>query len=442
MMLQDLQNESTSTAQADAALALMRSMYPICRSITGDGVRRTFDLLEERIPLERFEIASGTPVYDWEIPREWNVRDAYIADMQGRRIVDFRAHNLHLVGYSIPVDRTMTLDELRPHLHSLPAHPDWIPYRTAYYAQSWGFCLAHRVREQMGPGPFRVVVDSDLAEGHLSYAESCVEGTTRDEAIVYTHTCHPSLANDNLTGIAVAAALAAELRRERPRLTWRFVFGPGTIGSLAWLQRNESCLRNVRCGLVIGLLGDPGPLTYKRSRQAQSMTDRVAAYVLQGPATPGKVTDFEPYGYDERQFCSPGFDLPVGRMTRSSNGRYPEYHSSADDLSLVGQAPLAEAIRALARTVSILDANRRVLSLNPKGEPRLGKRGLYGTIGGVEPGEFQHALLWVLNLADGTNDLVAIAERSGVAFEVVERAATELERVQLVHTLDESSPGG
>lgn len=442
MMLQDLQDESTSRAQADAALALMRSMYPICRSITGDGVRRTFDLLEERIPLERFEIPSGTPVYDWEIPREWNVRDAYIADAQGRRIVDFRAHNLHLVGYSIPVDRTMTLDELQPHLHSLPAHPDWIPYRTAYYAESWGFCLAHRVREQLGAGPFRVVVDSDLSAGHLSYAESRVEGTTRDEAIVYTHTCHPSLANDNLTGIAVAAALVAGLRRERPRRTWRFVFGPGTIGSLAWLRRNESHLHDVRCGLVIGLLGDPGPLTYKRSRQGESVTDRVAAYVLHGPATPGNVTGFEPYGYDERQFCSPGFDLPVGRMTRSSNGRYPEYHTSADNLSLVGQAPLAESIRALARTISILDANRSVLSLNPKGEPRLGKRGLYGSIGGVEPGEFQHALLWVLNLADGTNDLLAIAERSGVDFEVVERAATELERVQLVRTLDESSPGG
>lgn len=442
MMLQDLQHEAKATTQATAALALIRSLYPICRSITGNGVRRTFDLLEERIPLERFEVASGTPIYDWEIPPEWNVRDAYIADAQGRRVVDFRAHNLHLVGYSVPVDRTMTLDELQPHLHSLPAHPDWIPYRTAYYAQSWGFCLAHRVREQLGPGPFRVVVDSELSAGHLSYAESRVEGTTRDEAIVYTHTCHPSLANDNLTGIAVAAGLAAELRRERPRHTWRFVFGPGTIGSLAWLHRNEGRLPNVRCGLVIGLLGDPGPLTYKRSRQGRSVTDRVAEYVLRGPATPGDVTDFEPYGYDERQFCSPGFDLPVGRMTRSSNGRYPEYHTSADDLSLVGRDPLAESIRALARTISILDGNRRVLNLNPKGEPRLGKRGLYGSIGGVEPGEFQHALLWVLNLADGTNDLLAIAERSGVAFEVVERAATELERVQLVRTLDESSPGG
>ncbi|MCO5101783.1 MAG: DUF4910 domain-containing protein [Burkholderiaceae bacterium] len=440
MVLQQLQGGSASREAASAAFELMRAMYPICRSITGDGVRRTLDLLGERIPLERTEVPSGTAVYDWEVPREWNIRDAYIADESGRRIVDFREHNLHVVSYSAPVDRSMTLDELQPHLHSLPEHPDWIPYRTSYYADDWGFCLAHRVREALAPGSYRVVVDSQLAPGHLSYAESIVDGATQDEAIVYTHTCHPSLANDNLSGIAVAAALADALRRDRPRLTWRFVFGPGTIGSLTWLHRNEARLSRLRAGLVIGLLGDRGSLSYKRSRRGDTVTDRAAAQVLQSAGTPGVLTDFEPYGYDERQFCSPGFDLPVGRMTRSANSHYPEYHSSADDLSLVAEEALAESIRALARTISIVDANRRVLNLEPRGEPRLGKRGLYGSVGGLAPGEFQHALLWVLNLADGSRDLLAISERSGLSFETIDRAASALEDARLLRVLDETAP--
>jgi len=440
MVLEQLRGEFASRKAASAAFELMRVLYPICRSITGDGVRRTLDLIGERIPLERTEVPSGTAVYDWDVPREWNIRDAYIADASGRRVVDFREHNLHVVSYSVPVDRSMTLDELQPHLHSLPGHPDWIPYRTSYYADDWGFCLAHRVREALAPGTYRVVIDSRLAPGHLSYAESVIEGTTQDEAIVYTHTCHPSLANDNLTGIAVATALADALGRDRPRLTWRFVFGPGTIGSLTWLHRNEARLARLRAGLVVGLLGDRGALSYKRSRRGDTVTDRAAALVLGSPGTPGVLTDFEPYGYDERQFCSPGFDLPVGRMTRSANSHYPEYHSSADDLSLVGEDALAESIRALARTVSIVDANRRVLNLNPRGEPRLGKRGLYGSVGGLAPGEFQHALLWVLNLADGSRDLLGISERSRLSFETIDRAASALEDAQLLRVLDEAAP--
>lgn len=433
MVLQQLIREADSAAAE--ALGLMESMYPICRSITGNGVRRTLDLVEQVVPLERTEIPTGTPAFDWEIPREWNIRDAYVADAAGRRVVDFRAHNLHVVSYSVPVDRTMTLDELQPHLHSLPDRPDWIPYRTSYYRDNWGFCLRHRDRQALGPGPYRVVIDSDLAPGHLTYAESAIDGAGDEEAIVYTHTCHPSLANDNLTGIAVAAVLARALRAEAPRLAWRFVFGPGTIGSLAWLSRNEHRLPRLRTGLVIGLLGDAGPLAYKRSRRGSTVTDRAAAWVLGQDAHRGSLTDFEPYGYDERQFCSPGFDLPVGRLTRSSNAGYPEYHSSADDLSLIDSDRLAGSIRALAQMISVLDANRRVLSLSPKGEPRLGKRGLYGSVGGAGPGEFEHALLWVLSLADGTNDLLAMAERSGLPFELLDRAAAALEEARLVKTI-------
>lgn len=431
MILESLQDDAGAREAAGLALGAMPELFPICRSITGDGVRRTLDLIERWIPIERHEVASGTPVFDWEVPPEWNVRDAWVADRSGRRVIDFRAHSLHLLNYSTPVRRTMTLDELQPHLHSLPDRPDVIPYRTSYYREQWGFCLRHRDREQLGAGPFEVVVDSSLAPGHLTYAECVVPGRSAEhEAIVYTHTCHPSLANDNLSGLMAATMLARALRRETPRLTWRFVFGPGTIGSLTWLARNEKRLGQVVGGLVLGLLGDRGPLTYKRSRRGDTAVDRAAEHALQD--FDARVIDFEPYGYDERQFCSPGFDLPVGRLTRSPNGTYPEYHTSADDLTLLDAGCYARSLQAAARALALIDANRRPLNLSGKGEPRLGKRGLYGSVGGSAPGEFEHALLWVLSLGDGEHDLVQMAARSGLAFETIEQATTALEEAQLV----------
>jgi aminopeptidase-like protein len=437
MMLAALQSEAESAAGAADSWRMMQAMYPLCRSITGEGVRQTLDLVQQWIPLERTEIPSGTAVFDWEIPNEWNIRDAYISDENGRRLVDFRAHNLHVVNYSVPVRRSMTLEELKPHLYSLPDRPDWIPYRTSYYREHWGFCLSHRVLERLEPGPFEVVIDSTLAPGSLTYAECVVPGTTDGEALVYTHTCHPSLANDNLTGIVVAAILAREMRKERPRLTWRFIFGPGTIGSLAWLTRNEKRLERVRAGLTVGLLGDAGALTYKRSRRGDCVTDRVAEYVLHRSVASARIVDFEPYGYDERQFCSPGFDLPVGRLTRSPNGEYPEYHTSADNLEFLQPACLAESIRVLASMIAVLDENRRLQNLSPKGEPRLGKRGLYGSMGGTAPGVFEHALLWVLSFSDGEHDLLSIAERSGMDFELLAQAAVALEDAGLANTVNE-----
>jgi len=279
---------------------------------------------------------------------------------------------------------------------------------------------------------YEVVIDSTLAPGHLTYAECIVEGQSGEQAIVYTHTCHPSLANDNLTGIAAAVALAQALRAERPRLTWRFVFGPGTIGSLVWLSRNEALLPRLRGGLVVGLLGDPGPITYKRSRRGDTATDRAAELVLRDGA---RIVDFEPYGYDERQFCSPGFDLAVGRLTRSANGQYPEYHTSADDLSLIRRDCLAESLRTVADLIVVIDQNRKLLNLSPKGEPRLGKRGLYGSVGGLSPGMFQQAILWLLSLADGEHDLVATAQRSRIEWPVLVEAADRLETAGLVRAI-------
>jgi aminopeptidase-like protein len=334
----------------------------------------------------------------------------------------------------------MMREELQPHLYSLPEKPDWIPYRTSYYREHWGFCLRHRDLEQLGPGPYEVVIDSTLAPGSLTYAECTIPGSTQGEAIVYTHTCHPSLANDNLSGVAVATALARELRTERPRLTWRFVFGPGTIGSLTWLARNEARLDRIRTGLTIGLLGDSGALTYKRSRRGDQVTDRAARYVLPRIVSTAHFVDFDPYGYDERQFCSPGFDLPVGRLTRSPNGQYPEYHTSADNLELLKPECLAESIRALAGMISVLDENRALRNLSPHGEPRLGKRGLYGSTGGAAPGKFEHALLWVLSYSDGEHDLLAIAERSGMDFDLIASAAAALEEAGLARTIEQDAP--
>ena len=432
MILDALSTEAGSLSSADAAFEWMHALYPICRSITGNGVRRTLDLIGTIVPMQRHEVPSGTPLCDWEVPREWNIHDAYVAGLDGRRLIDWREHALHIVSYSVPVRRLMTLEELQPHLHSLPEAPDRIPYRTSYWRENWGFCLRHRDRERLGPGPFEVVVDSTLEPGHLSYAECVVPGSTDGEAIVYTHACHPSLANDNLTGIAATALLARAMRDQAPRLTWRFIFGPGTLGSLAWLSRNEDHLARVRCGLVVGLLGDTAALTYKRSRRGDCMTDRAAQLVLASDSAPSRIIDFEPYGYDERQFCSPGFDLPIGRLTRSQQGGYAEYHTSADDLSLVQTDAFAESIRTLARLIAVLDANRPLDSLSPRGEPRLGKRGLYGDLGGKPPGEFEHALLWLLALGDGHHDLVDAARRSSLDFELLARAADSLEKAGLL----------
>jgi aminopeptidase-like protein len=437
MLLNQIGSPSLAADTAVLACQFMRKLYPLCRSITGPGVRQTLDLIEQRIPLRRTEMPTGTPLFDWEVPREWTIRDAYIADSTGRRVVDFRAHNLHVVNYSAPVRQSMTLEELQPHLHSLPEHPDWIPYRTTYWRENWGFCLRHHDREQLEPGTYEVVVDSTLASGSLTYAECVVRGSTLGEAIVYTHTCHPSLANDNLTGIVVAAELAQAMQSAQPRLTWRFVFGPGTLGSLAWLSQNETAIPNLRAGLTLGLLGDTQPLTYKRSRRGQTPTDRAAELVLSRQPTPTRLVDFEPYGYDERQLCSPGFDLPVGRLSRAQHGEYPQYHTSADNLDLVSTERIAESLAVAAQLISVIDTNRTLVNLAPKGEPRLGKRGLYGSLGGKAPAEFEQGLLWVLSLSDGEHDLVAIAQRSKLSFDVIDSAATALEQAGLVRTLDE-----
>jgi aminopeptidase-like protein len=411
---------------------LIRRLFPICRSITGEGVRDTLRIIGELIPLTVHEVATGTKAFDWTVPKEWSIRDAYIKDAQGNRVVDFRANNLHIVSYSSPVHRTIPLRDLQQHLHSVPEQPELIPYRTSYYHEDWGFCLSHRRREELADGDYEVFVDSALADGSLTYGECLLQGASDDEVLIYTHTCHPSLANDNLSGIAVCTFLARLLESRERRYSYRFVFAPGTIGSLVWLSRNQHRLSRIRYGLVAVLLGDSGHLRYKRSRCGDAEIDRAARHALKHSPAEYEIDAFSPCGYDERQFGSPGINLPVGRLSRSAEGGYREYHTSGDNLALIQADSLAGSLSACVDIVEILENDGRYLNTSPLGEPQLGRRGLYRKTGGGLLPDRELAMLWTLNLSDGAHSLLDIAERSGLDFRIVRRTADELRTAGLL----------
>lgn len=412
---------------------LAARLFPICRSVTGAGNRQTLGILTERIPLQIHEVPSGTPVLDWTVPPEWAIRDAWIKDPQGRKIVDFQNSNLHVVGYSRPVRESIPLDLLLPHLHSLPEHPDWIPYRTSYYNETWGFCLPDTLKQSLAPGNYDVYIDSDLKPGHLTYGELVLPGATPEEFLVSTHICHPSLANDNTTGMAVACRLAALLADVPRRLTYRFLFIPGTIGSITWLARNRESTGRIRHGLVLSCLGDPGAPTYKQSRNGAAIIDQAVAHVLRQAGRPHTVQPFSPYGYDERQYGSPGFNLPVGLFMRSPHGTFPEYHTSADNLDFIRPESLADSLHLLLETIAVVDGNAAFVNQCPYGEPQLGRRGLYDSLGGAnERHKHQMAMLWVLNQSDGDSSLLDIAERSGLPFSRIQEAARRLSLAELL----------
>lgn len=414
-------------------------LYPICRSITGDGTRRTLSMIGNRVPLQVFEVPSGSRVFDWTVPKEWNIRDAYIADAAGNRIVDFRRNNLHVLNYSTPVQAVMPLSELRQHLFTLPEQPELIPYRTSYYRQSWGFCLAHNQLLAMKDGEYEVRIDSTLEGGHLTYGECYIPGRTSDEVLISCHVCHPSLANDNLSGIAVATALAELLAGKETRYSYRFVFVPGTIGAIAWLARNRANTGRIRHGLVLTCLGDEGRFHYKKSRRGDTEIDRVAAHVLKHTDPAGEVLEFSPYGYDERQYCSPGFNLPVGCLMRSVWGTFPEYHTSADNLNFIKPQALAGSLRACVSIFDALENNLRYRNLNPYGEPQLGKRNLYSPTGGTSIEHATEARLWVLNFSDGEHSLLDIAERAKLPFAAIREAADILRQNRLLAPVAEES---
>ena len=415
---------------------LIQSLYPICRSITGDGVRKTLHILRQYIPLDIHEVPTGTQVFDWTVPREWNIREAYIEDSTGNKVVDFSRSSLHVLNYSVPIHQRITLEELKGHLFTLPDHPDWIPYRTSYYKEDWGFCLSHRQYLALQDDTYEVCIDSSLEPGYLTYGEFYVAGERPDEVLISCHICHPSLCNDNLSGIAIAALLAQKLSQLTPHYSYRFLFIPGTIGSITWLALNEAKTDNIKHGLVLTCLGDRGGFTYKRSRQGDAAIDRVVTYALDTMTDDARVIDFSPYGYDERQYCSPGFNLPVGCFMRSPNGTFPEYHTSADNLDFVRPEQLRESFSRLVQIFQILEGNRTYLNLSPMGEPQLGKRGLYRTMGGHQHSEnYQMAMLWVLNLSDGHHSLLDIVERSGIPFPAIHQATLALSNSGLLREL-------
>lgn len=408
--------------------ALMAQLYPICRSITGDGVRRTLERIGRELPLDIHEVPTGTPVFDWTVPPEWNIRDAYIKNAAGERVVDFHSSNLHVVGYSVPIHQRVGLEELRAHLFTLPDRPDWIPYRTSYYTRTWGFCVTYHQYRALTEPEYEICIDSNLSNGSLTYGECLLKGTLDEEILLYAHVCHPSLCNDNLSGIAVATALGRALQGSpQRRYSYRIVLAPGTIGAITWLCRNVDRLAAIKGGLVLTCVGDPGQFTYKCSRLGASDIDRAMRHVLRHSGRPFETQEFSPYGYDERQFCSPGINLPVGCFMRTPHGQFAEYHTSADDLSLATPEALAESVATCAAAIEVLEGNGRYVNQNPWCEPQLGRRGLYEGLGASpERRALEMAMLWVLNLSDGGATLLDIAERADVSFRLIRLAADRL----------------
>ena len=406
---------------------LIEELYPICRSITGDGFRQSLAILGKHIPLELHEVPSGTAVLDWTVPKEWNIRAAYIKNARGEKLVDFKDSNLHILNYSVPLHKKVGLAELKEHLYSLPDYEDWIPYRTSYYKENWGFCVPHRLLKSLSDEEYEVVIDSTLENGSLTYGEYYLKGELEEEFLISCHCCHPSLCNDNLSGMGLAVQLAKTLSQRKLRYSYRFVFIPGTIGSITWLAANREQTAKIRHGLVIACVGDAGKLHYKKSRRGDTEIDRAVTQVLKTSGQDYELIEFFPYGYDERQYCSPGFNLPVGCLSRTPHGQFPQYHTSADNLEFVQPQYLEDSFEKYLEAIEVIEGNRCYQNTLPYGEPQLGKRGLYGMFGGKKDSNLREmALLWVLNLSDGQHSLLDIVEKSGIRFSIIKETADTL----------------
>lgn len=433
----ELKTNLDSSQVGENMYALMQALYPICRSITGDGVRESLALIQRHIPLRVHEVPSGTKVFDWTVPKEWNIRDAYVKNSKGERLIDFQKSNLHVVSYSMPVRKNLALEELKKHLHTLPDHPDWVPNRTSYYREDWGFCLSHNQLLDLPSGEYEVCIDSSLDEGHLTYGECFLQGEREEEVLITSNICHPSLCNDTLSAVVLVTFLAKHLQSLRLRYSFRFLFTPATIGPITWLSLNEARVSNIKHALSAACVGDPGKSTYKKSRRGNAEIDRAVSHVLKHSGAEYGMRDFVPYGYDERQFSSPGFDVPMGSLMRTPESVLLEHHTSADNLELVQPEYLADSFSKYLQVIALLEGNKKYLNLNPKCEPQLAKRGIYRAIGGQSVKDKELAMFWVLNLSDGEHALLDIAERSGLPFGLIKDAADILSSHDLLAAMAE-----
>ena len=432
---------------------LMVELFPICRSITGNGLRKTLKILKNHVPLEMFEVPTKTKAFDWEVPREWNINDAYIKNSKGKKIVDFKKSNLHVLNYSIPINKKISLEELKLHLHSLPEHPDVIPYRTSYYNEDWGFCITHNQLLQLEEDKYEVFIDTTLEDGSLTYGEYFVKGKSEDEVLFSCYPCHPSMCNDNLSGVVLLTFLAKHLKNLSLQYSYRFLFIPETIGAIVWLSRNEKNVGKIKHGLVATCVGDPGILTYKKSRQDKADIDQTVIEVLKNSGDEYKIVNFNPLGSDERQFCSPGFNLPVGSLRRSDARMFPEYHTSADNTEFVKAKYLADSFSKYFKVIFKLEENFGIhsskkheeelheidskndqvfVSLNPKCEPKLDKIGVYRKLGGPALNNDTLTSLWILNYSDGKHSLYDISLRSGINFKQIKQIAELLQKKKLL----------
>ena len=437
---------------------LMEELFPITRSITGKGVRKSLKILQNLINLKIHEIPTGFKVFDWTVPEEWNIDDAYIMNSKKEKIVDFNKSNIHVLQYSENIKKKITLDELKKHIFTLPDQPNSIPYVTSFYNKNWGFCMSHNEFLKLEDDDYFINIVSEHKNGSLTYGEFLIEGDSKEEILISTYVCHPSLCNDNLSGPVLTAFLAQYLSKVKMHYSIRFLFIPETIGAITWLALNENKIHNIVHGLVVTCVGDSGISTYKKSRDGNNVIDKVVEEVLIESGNPYKIMEFWPSGSDERQYCSPAFNLPVGSLMRTPYDMFDEYHTSDDDLSFMNKECLADSLSKYLLVIEKLNDNfknikleknvlgKKVSTLNdpvyqnlcPKCEPQLGKRKIYEEIGGVKKQNLlkqKKAIQWILNLSDGNHSLRNIQQRSGLEYEILLDMAKLLENKKLLSPL-------
>jgi aminopeptidase-like protein len=444
----------------DELYALMEELYPICRSITGNGVRKTLKILKKKIPLKIIEVPTGTKVFDWKIPLEWNIKDAYVKNSQGKRIIDFKKSNIHLLNYSVPINKKITQQELKLHLHTLADKPNSIPYVTSYYKKNWGFSVAHNQLESFNDDYYDVKIDSSLKPGSLTYGEFLKKGKISDEILISTYVCHPSLCNDNLSGVVVSTILANILSKIDTYFSYRFIFVPETIGTITWLSKNQKNLSKIKGGLVITCVGDDGNFTYKKTKHGNSTIDKIINDIFKQSKRKTKTKDFFPYGSDERQFCSPGINLDVGVFMRTPYYEFKEYHTADDNLKFVSKTALKDSLSMLLKIISAIEITKNIeqyskikkienkksdiyLNLKPKCEPQLGKRKLYRNISkrrlvGKDNSQdlIEISILWILNYSDGNYSLNDISKISGLPIKLLKHSSQLLLKKSLLKKLN------